>query len=532
MKNKKTVKYNTLVTLWISIIVLVLTGFLSVVISNYAFKAIRSEIQRSLDSTAKHMADKMDEFMWSRTSELMTIASLTPMKSLDNLEEVEAIISTLKKQFPTYSWIGVLNINGDVIAATDDLLKGKNVSALPVFQNGIQGLFIGDVNDSVLMSDALFNPTKEPMKFVDISFPLNDASGKVVGVIAAHFCWDWAKAVQISILEPLQSSEDIEMFVVSAIDQSVLLGPTDRIGTQYVFNRPGFIEASAVADGYLDYPGLGWTIHVRQPEAVAFKQVNALQLLVWGVSVFIAGIFILIGFVMSKRISKPLSDISAAINRHQYGEPISLPQAKGVYEIQHLTQTLYDLFETLHINNKTINNLENAVSTDSLTSLSNRVGLKNYWQMVTTHHHALYLLSLDLDGFKDINDTYGHAAGDHVLRVVANRLKSAIREHELAARMGGDEFVVVLYANQFQTDTSTSFTDYKVATRIISEINKPIIYEAFSLQVGCSIGGTLWHSPDTLSKALAISDDALYQAKANGKNQYVFFEMPSRGEHD
>lgn len=532
MKIHKTFKYNTLVTLWIAMIILVLTSFLSVIISNYAFKAIREEIHRSMDTTAKHMADKMDEFMWSRTGELTTIASLQAMKSLENPSEIESLLDELKRQFPSFSWIGVLDMDGNVVSATDGILKGENISQRPVYQNGIKGLFIGDVHDAVLLAKLLPNPSGEPMKFVDVSFPLTDRSGETIGVLAAHFSWEWAKEVQKTVLEPLQNAEDIEMFVVSALDQTVLLGPSDRIGTPFVLNRPGYIEASTVADGYMNYPGLNWHIFVRQTEETAYKPIGELQVLIWGFSIGLAALLIFLSLMLSRRISSPLVNLSSAIEKHQDGELITLPKVKGIYEIEHLTHTLYNLFETLHLNNKTIGSLETAASTDSLTTLSNRNGLKIYWQKTTLHHHSLYVLCMDLDGFKEINDTYGHAAGDHVLQIVAARLKAAIREHELVARLGGDEFAIILYANAYQSDALTSMIDYKVATRIITEVSKPIIYEAFSLHVGCSIGGTLWSHPDSLTDALAVSDEALYQAKANGKNQYVFTEMQQRSTHD
>lgn len=264
----------------------------------------------------------------------------------------------------------------------------------------------------------------------------------------------------------------------------------------------------------------------------ATRSMEELQLLVWGASLGLAFILIGISMWLSRKLSNSLINLSAAIEKHQKGELINLPKAKGIYEIEHLTHTLYDLFETLHLNTKNIDNLEKVASIDALTNLANRNGLKIYWQNTTLHHHALYVLSLDLDGFKEINDTYGHAAGDHVLKIVAARLKSAIREHELAARLGGDEFVVILYANPNQSEALSSMIDYKVSTRIITEISKPIIYEAFSLQVGCSIGGTFWAYPESLSDALEASDGALYQAKANGKNQYVFEEMQQRSHHD
>lgn len=155
---------------------------------------------------------------------------------------------------------------------------------------------------------------------------------------------------------------------------------------------------------------------------------------------------------------------------------------------------------------------------DALTGLSNRAGLTRAIEAKWTASHAktpLALLYLDLDGFKAVNDTYGHAAGDRLLGMVAERLKTAIRAGDCAARMGGDEFV--LLCHNVDRDGVWSFGE-----RLIREIGDwPYrLGEDAAVRIGVSIGIAL--SPehgDDLPSLLGAADQALYDAKAKGRSR-------------
>lgn len=127
------------------------------------------------------------------------------------------------------------------------------------------------------------------------------------------------------------------------------------------------------------------------------------------------------------------------------------------------------------------------------------------------------LLFIDLDGFKALNDTAGHAAGDHALKAVAERLKIAIRAEDTAARIGGDEFMVIL--GRIQDDRTVA----RIAERILDALSKPIDGSGGGFSVGASIGIGLFpdhaDDPQTLRR---LADAAMYVAKRTGKNRYAF----------
>ncbi len=135
------------------------------------------------------------------------------------------------------------------------------------------------------------------------------------------------------------------------------------------------------------------------------------------------------------------------------------------------------------------------------------------------YEKMIVVMFVDLDGFKEINDLYGHESGDFALIEISNRLASTIRDTDIVARLGGDEFVLV-YTD---IDGGTAEAE-RLAQRILKLLNSPInLNNEESRQVTGSIGIALYPGSEKDSKALIKSaDDAMYSAKAKGKNSYTF----------
>lgn len=128
---------------------------------------------------------------------------------------------------------------------------------------------------------------------------------------------------------------------------------------------------------------------------------------------------------------------------------------------------------------------------------------------------------LDLDQFKPINDTLGHAAGDVVLRAVAQRMLQTLRGADTVARIGGDEFVLLL------CDLSHAQEASQLIERLLQDVSKPIQLDEKQVQIGASMGATLYPSDaGTAAELLKHADLALYKAKAQGKGCYRFFDVP------
>ncbi len=155
---------------------------------------------------------------------------------------------------------------------------------------------------------------------------------------------------------------------------------------------------------------------------------------------------------------------------------------------------------------------------DAATSLPNRVRLNSFMTSALAHPDArLAVLYLDLDKFKPINDTYGHQVGDRVLGEVADRLRRSLGHDQIAARVGGDEFVIA----------APGLTDEQVEAlcqKLIDVVTAPIQHEGDALHIGMSIGVAISPIDGTLpDELLRCADAALYSSKQNGRGTFSFY---------
>jgi len=169
---------------------------------------------------------------------------------------------------------------------------------------------------------------------------------------------------------------------------------------------------------------------------------------------------------------------------------------------------------------------------DELTGLASRAyfhkHLEDVLKAAGQRKESIALLFLDLDGFKDVNDSLGHDVGDHLLKVVAQRLQEVVRETDFVARLSGDEFCILV------DNVSDQYTATDVATRCLHETNQPVNLGLQLIRPRCSIG--IAHFPEDgedLKSLLKAADSAMYAAKEEGKHRYAFYQpkFTARAEH-
>jgi diguanylate cyclase (GGDEF)-like protein/PAS domain S-box-containing protein len=165
-------------------------------------------------------------------------------------------------------------------------------------------------------------------------------------------------------------------------------------------------------------------------------------------------------------------------------------------------------------------------STDPLTGLANRAAVTHDLELALARAErsslAVGVLYLDLDGFKGVNDTLGHAAGDMLLRAVANRLRAVARKTDVVARLGGDEFLVLLA--DLPGAASAADVVRSVAARIVDEVSEPVAVAGDEARVSASVGISLypWDAADAQS-LIANADAAMYASKRTGRGLVQFF---------
>lgn len=163
---------------------------------------------------------------------------------------------------------------------------------------------------------------------------------------------------------------------------------------------------------------------------------------------------------------------------------------------------------------------EEQAFTDTLTGLKNRRALSHVLERLACTDQGFSILHLDLDFFKQVNDRLGHAAGDFVLQEVSRRMLRETRRQDAIARVGGDEFTLVLAENVSRAQLSY------IAARLIAAIEVPIIFEGEACELSGSIGiaCSLDFEGVPIDGLLELADQALYAAKRKGRRQFAFAE--------
>lgn len=156
---------------------------------------------------------------------------------------------------------------------------------------------------------------------------------------------------------------------------------------------------------------------------------------------------------------------------------------------------------------------------DPLTGLSNRRLLKDRMNLAIVHgrrnNFSMGVLYLDLDGFKQVNDTYGHSTGDALLGMVAKRLVESVRGEDTVSRMGGDEFVIVLLDVNHDNDVSS------LVSKLVKTIAQPYFIKGHKLKITVSVGVALYPTHGTdVESLITNADQAMFAAKSAGKNGF------------
>jgi diguanylate cyclase (GGDEF)-like protein len=166
----------------------------------------------------------------------------------------------------------------------------------------------------------------------------------------------------------------------------------------------------------------------------------------------------------------------------------------------------------------------NMAFNDGLTNLSNRMGLTRSLENFAARAHRgehFALHYIDLDGFKPVNDTYGHAVGDLVLQEVGCRLKSNCREIDIVSRLGGDEFVILQASVQTNADVEV------LARRLTRALRAPFVFNDISVTLSCSIGVVCSNTISNIANLetlISIADKEMYKSKAAGKGVFRIYQ--------
>ncbi len=287
-------------------------------------------------------------------------------------------------------------------------------------------------------------------------------------------------------------------------------------------------EGPPVKAALVTLPDWGWTVAAAVPTDVLNAPLIRVMWIVGLGGAVLVGLGIAVAVRLSAHLEQQVARVGAASAALGRGERPVLP-ATRVREFDELgivlglvkdreQQASLALAEAVVAHQQITTELSVA-RCDQLTGLPGRALFLDLIEAARANialqgGRQLALLFVDLDGFKQVNDLYGHARGDEVLRQTAQILRDVVRETDIPARLGGDEFVVCVSA---QTEHIRA-TAVSIAGRIVDQVG------AIGNGIGCSIGIAVWPSacPD-VACALTRSDTAMYEAKRLGKNRYVIY---------
>ena len=526
---------KALLSLGCGLLISTLVLILSFVIESEATRQIETRIGSELQELAFQMHDKLHGGLSERLHDVRLAASLGAFADRRAPRETkQALVHWLRHIYPEYTWIGLVDRSGELVAQTGRIAPGPNLAHEAWFFGGLRGPYMG----SVLASPGLQpKASGQPTRFVDLAAPIFD-DGNAVGVLAAYLSWTWAQEAERSLLAPLRQRRATELFVLNA-DGVVVLGPPDLVGKR--LDVPGVRAAQAGSTGYTvatwpdrktyvtgftggsreaQHSQLSWLVLAREDVATAFDPILDLQrhLLVWGTAT--ALVFVLLAWFGAKWIAAPLRALTAAANQLEHGSSNQwLPISARYAEVASLSKSLTALLARLRQNESRLRML---ALRDPLTGLPNRVLLLDRLRQAIAHsrrtNRPAALLALDLDHFKDVNDTLGHPTGDRLLKEAARRLTSCLRETDTVARLGGDEFALIVSELQHPDDVAI------IAHKVVAELTRPFLCDGQDVHVGASVGIALFDDVNSdADQLLRRADLALYSAKASGGRVCEFF---------
>ena len=453
------------------------------------------------------------------------------MPLLHNQEQLQTWLSERYDINPLFSsGLFIIDRSGIVLADYPVLPGRVNLSLADrdYFQQAIKGEFI--------IGCPIFGRiSKVPL--LPMALPLRDSAGNVQAVLVGASALQSKNFMDALYTTRIGTTGSLvvvsprdKLFIGSSEDLNITLKPTPNPGVHPQHdqamkgfrgvgidtNARGIEELAAIAS----IPSSGWFIVARLPTAEIFISITHLWHFILKNILIVSPIFLFSAVLLLRHQLRPLMDAAQHADRMTRGEiPLqSLPVVRND-EVGHLTMAFNRVLSKLLESRA---DLERMAHHDTLTGLPNRRLLADRMQQalnrVQRSQRHIALLFLDLDGFKPLNDQLGHAAGDAALCKVAERLCAVVRGEDTVARVGGDEFVILL--SDLNTDARAAAE--LVANKCLGVFQQPFVIHNQAYRLGTSIGIVIGHGKCSPDQLLLAADQAMYRAKEAGRGRFFW----------
>lgn len=551
-------------------------GYLGSVATDELYQAQQTAVRATAQSAAELLATQLRDR--EREIELLSTAPYLAEGPMD-AARVRSALDRRAALHDEFAWLGVADADGQVLQATGGMLAGRSVAQRDWFIAARERVYVGDVHEAKLLATLLpALPEGEPTRFIDFAAPIRDAEGRLRGVVGAHAHWRWVTGLVDGAVRRQKPGSGIDALILSregrvlypeALKQAQAAGkpvlPASLAGQAHGVG--GRFEGSLRFGDGKDYltaeapllartnAELGWRIVARQPMELAMRPVSELGRELVLLGVLTAAALTLAALLLARRVSRPVEQLAGIAKRVETerrvpdfpAEPATLELAQLSDAMQSMARSLLNTEQALQKANATLEAqvrertaelqaanaaLEHLATRDPLTGLHNRRSLdarmaeaqsldRRYGRQNGRVHG---LLLIDVDHFKQINDVFGHPAGDAVLRQLAQLLITTVRVSDVAARFGGEEFAVLL------PELAGPLEAVMTAEKIRQAVEAAVFPDAGRLTV--SVGVSLASPEDTEVRPLIDrADAALYEAKRGGRNAVVMKAadpLPSR----
>lgn len=548
--------YNTFrhrLTLLIGILVIALgIGFVSF-IYHMASQKLTSASSEELNNIARSTANMLAATLNERQREIVLLSKRQIFESVEtNLQPVRDAITLMQDSYSHYAWIGFANTQGIVVASGKGRLEGVDVSQRPWFYEGLKQAYLSDIHEAVLLANKLpESDNNEPLRFVDFAAPVFKSDGKLLGVVATHANWSWITEVLASTMPQNAKQRGVDVFITDSQGQALF--PFNSIGkvnipqalNLYGKNRPIIWQdgieylSSQIAVQTISENELAWHVVVRQPTEKALSTAkDLLRSLLW-FGLLATLLSMLLVYKLASKFSLPIESLATIAKQIQQGNVlVNFNIDNKLTEINSLASSLQTMTTTLLMRenaltdiNKTLEQkvqertgdletanieLKKLARRDPLTGIANRLAMAE----ALRHEFLLYkrsgvrfaVIILDIDHFKRVNDEYGHTTGDTVLKEMASVMTQSIRETDLLARFGGEEFLILLP----NTDEAATSVAQKICTAVASYAFPT--KHAITVSIGVAIIDKVDQNQDAL---IHRADQAMYKVKNSGRNNVL-----------
>ena len=483
------------------------------------FKIVSLHQEALANEAAKDITHDLDV----RKKLLSSIAFHMPLALLENPDQLKRWLNERHEFNPLFSGsLFVLNAEGTLIAGNGvEMYEGEKAYAEDDF-------FKRAFSQEFVVGTLMFSKfLKEPV--LPLSMAIRDDLGYVRAIVVG-FTYYNSNFFERVLYERIGKTGGFllidakqEIFI-AATQKEQILKPTPQKGINLLHDKAiaGFrgssitISSEGVEElaAIVAIPNTDWLVvsRIQTQEAFAMEK-NIKETLI---QTHLVSLLIIPSIIFSFLffIFKPLRTSASLANKMSLGEVTLNPlPIKKMDEVGHLTAAFNRLISMLLISQK---ELKEIAHYDYLTKLPNRFlmvdRLEQALARCNRNNTRLALLFMDLDGFKSINDTLGHSSGDDALVEVAKRFSALIRQNDTLARVGGDEFVILLSDLENDISSATNAV-HLVATKCIEALKKPLILKGNVKYLGVSIGMAMGNKESLIDDLMVEADTKMYKAK-------------------